>query len=78
MYSDINERSGVSVAIHGHTLYVFGGRTDDETAMNDLSTFDLLTVEWKRLTTNGGFFLDQSFLYAAGQQCQFFAESSVA
>ncbi|VDM16349.1 unnamed protein product [Hydatigera taeniaeformis] len=53
IYSDINERSGVSVAIHGHTLYVFGGRTDNETAMNDLSTFDLLTVEWKRLTTNG-------------------------
>nr|CDS23006.1 Kelch motif family protein [Echinococcus granulosus] len=79
MYSDINERSGVSVAIHGHTLYVFGGRTDNETAMNDLSTFDLLTVEWKRLTTNGprplprsnaimGFIEDQLFLYG-GYKC---------
>ncbi|KAL5107465.1 hypothetical protein TcWFU_002596 [Taenia crassiceps] len=79
MYSDINERTGVSVAIHGHTLYVFGGRTDDETAMNDLSTFDLLTVEWRRLTTNGsrplprsnavmGFIGDQLFLYG-GYKC---------
>ncbi|VDO06043.1 unnamed protein product [Rodentolepis nana] len=44
---------GVSTALSGHTLYLFGGRTEDGTAMNDLSTFDLLTMEWNRLIPSG-------------------------
>ena len=56
-FSDINERSGVSVATYGHSLYFFGGRADNETAMNDLTVFDLLTMKWQRLTTEGNLML---------------------
>ncbi|VUZ47995.1 unnamed protein product [Hymenolepis diminuta] len=53
MHNDFNFRLGVSTALTGHILYLFGGRTEDGTAMNDLSTFDLLTMKWNRLIPAG-------------------------
>lgn len=53
LLNDFNFRLGVSTAKLGHTLYLFGGRTEDGTAMNDLSTFDLLTTEWNRIIPAG-------------------------
>uniref|UniRef100_A0A5K3F7Y9 F-box domain-containing protein n=1 Tax=Mesocestoides corti TaxID=53468 RepID=A0A5K3F7Y9_MESCO len=50
---DLSKRLGVSLAVNGHTLYIFGGCTPELTAMNDLITLDLLTLKWMRVATQG-------------------------
>lgn len=46
-------RLGAALAVCGHTLYLFGGGTGHSTAMNDLFTLNLLTLEWSRVYTFG-------------------------
>ncbi|VDD75408.1 unnamed protein product [Mesocestoides corti] len=54
---DLSKRLGVSLAVNGHTLYIFGGCTPELTAMNDLITLDLLTLKWMRVATQGNVML---------------------
>ena len=40
-------RSGSRMVLHGDTLVIFGGRTDDNRWTNEVLVFNLLTSEWK-------------------------------
>ncbi|XP_078431740.1 thiohydroximate-O-sulfate sulfur/sulfate-lyase (nitrile-forming) NSP5-like [Wolffia australiana] len=44
-------RAGVTMAAIGATIYVFGGRENEEVDLNDLYAFDTETSEWALLST---------------------------
>lgn len=48
---------GASATINGNTMYVFGGATSQCTTLNTLHSFNMLTLRWSRVLTQGISFL---------------------
>ncbi|KAL1514120.1 hypothetical protein ABEB36_003433 [Hypothenemus hampei] len=51
----ISKRYSHSAAIHGHSMYIFGGCTSAMTTFNDLWLLDLTTRTWLRPFTTGSY-----------------------
>ena len=41
------ERSNQGAAVHGDSLYIFGGKDNENNKLNDMYKLNLTTKEWK-------------------------------